>query len=85
MVLEFNDFLCSFVFLKQFIGSYDSPEALKLDLDLASNDLQINETIDDILGTSKDNRNENYKYFYENNYRHIKAIKILTLDRDVSI
>ena len=33
-------------------------------LSLASNDLQINETIDDILGTSKDNRNENYKYFY---------------------
>lgn len=37
-------------------------------LSLASSDLQINETIDDILGVSKDNRNENYKYFYDNNY-----------------
>lgn len=37
-------------------------------LSLASNDNEINETIDEILGVSKDNRNNNYKYFYENNY-----------------
>ena len=37
-------------------------------LSLASNDETINETIDEILGVSKENRNNNYKYFYENNY-----------------
>ena len=33
-------------------------------LSLASNDETINETIDEILGVSKENRNNNYKYFY---------------------